>query len=475
MDRLSLQRQINLTAAIALVAGSVIGSSIFAKPASMAQVLPDPVWILAAWLVAGLLSLSGAMINAEIGAMFPKTGGQFVYFREMYGQRFAFIYGWASLTVINTASVAAIAFVFAQYLSFFADIPTVDENTAKQWALPLPFIGNLYPLQNLGIKLIAACIVILLTAFNHFSLKTGNKVQLFFTWLKVLLLLLIVITIFSSGKGDITHLHATGNIDMNMASVLAFVAALSGAFAAFDGWNNLGFVAGELRNPEKQIPKALWIGLSICFFLYVSTHLAFFYMLGTEKAAASSLIATDAILPVMGNIGASFIAIMVMISTFGAVNGNILACSRLTFSMGENKDFFPWTGKVHPRFHTPSHALWLHAAISVVYIFTGSFDMLADLFVFITWIFYGFGAWGLLVLRKKYPHLTRPYKIKYLIIPVIFTAFALVYAVLTLYNDITAFQNEESPFIKSVLGIVIVLSGLVLYEWKAGFWKNELV
>ncbi len=468
-----LSRQINLISAIALVVGSVIGSSIFAKPAVMAQVLPDPLWILAVWLFAGGLSLIGAMINAEIGSMFPATGGQFVYFKEMYGHRFAFVYGWAGLAVINTAAVSAIAFVFAQYFSFFVDLPNFSEEIEKAWHFSLPFIGTFYPLENMGVKLVAVMSVLVLTAFNHYSLNSGNRVQLFFTWLKVLLLIAIVLLIFCTGTGKMENLAPTGRVHFEWATLLPFVAALSGAFAAFDGWNNLGFVAGELKHPEKSIPKALWLGLVICFVLYVSTHLAFFFSLGTDKAMQSSLIATDAVEQVLGSYGAAVIAFMVMISTFGAVNGNTLASARVTFSMGENKDFFPWTGKVHPTHLTPSNALWLHAVISILYIFSGSFDMLADLFVFVTWIFYGFGAYGLIILRKKYPHASRPYAIKaYPLLPLVFVFFSILYAVITIYNDVIAYQKGESPVIKSFLGLSILIYGLILYQWKAKKWAS---
>ena len=368
----------------------------------MAQVLPDPMWILLVWLVAGGLSLIGAMINAEIGSMFPETGGQFVYFKEMYGHRFAFVYGWAGLAVINTAAVSAIAFVFAQYFSFFIDLPNFSADIEKSWHFSMPFVGTFYPLENFGVKMIAALCVLVLTAFNHYSLNTGNAVQLLFTWLKVALLLLIVFLVFSLEMVILKTWRLPAKYPLQFSTLLAFVAALSGAFAAFDGWNNLGFVAGELKNPEKSIPKSplAWSTHLFCPLRFYPSCLLL--QPGHRyRAAASSLIATDAVEPVLGKYGAAFIAIMVMISTFGAVNGNILACARLTFSMGENKDFFHWAGKVHPKHNTPSNALWFHALISIAYIFTGSFDMLADLFVFVTWIFYGFGAWGLIILRKN--------------------------------------------------------------------------
>lgn len=440
------------------------------KPAVMAQQLPDVKLIILVWFIGGAISFIGAMINAEVGCMFPETGGQFVYFKKMYGDQFAFLYGWSGLSVINTAAVAAIAFVFAQYFSFFVELPRFNVDIERSFFLSIPFIGKFYVLENIGVKLIALITVVFLTFANYISVSAGLLVQNFFTWLKVLLLIAIVVIIFSSDKGSIENLSQSNISSYNYLTILGMVAALSGAFAAFDGWNNIGFVSGEMHDVQKNLPKSLLIGLSICLVLYLLTNLAFYYMLPLNIAASSTLIATDAITPIIGNKGAAVIAALVMVSTFGAVNGNILACARVTHAMGENKDFFSWTGKVHLKFLSPGNALWLHCIISCLYIFSGSFDMLADLFVFVTWIFYGFAAYGIIILRKKFPDLHRPFKLKlYPLLPVIFVVFAFFYSVLTIYNDVVNYLNGSSEIVKSVLGLVIVFSGLVIYRFRNRF------
>lgn len=466
------EHKINLFSAVAIVVGSIIGSSIFIKPAIMAQQLPHVGLLIVIWILAGVISLIGAMINAEIGSMIPETGGQFIYFKKMYGDRVAFVYGWASLTVINTASVAAIAFVFAQYTSYFIELPRLNLVIEQQYSITIPFIGQFFILEQIGIKLLAIFTVFLLTYANHVSLKSGEKIQNYFTWLKVGLLVFISLAIFLSGKGKFSNLSQTVFPEFDMTLILGIVASLSGAFAAFDGWNNLGFVAGEMKNPQKDLPRALGIGLLICFVLYISTNLSFYYMIPLDQASKSQLIATDAIIPVVGSFGTGLIALMVMISTFGAINGNTLACSRVTYSMGNSGIFFDWTGRDHRKNGTPSNALWLHASIAIVYILSGSFDMLADLFVFVTWLFYAMAAFGIFILRKNMKETIRPFRIiGYPYLPLLFIIFAFFYLILTLYNDVVSYISGQTNVIKSGIGLFLILAGLMVFEirkWKAG-------
>ena len=197
-----LERKLGLWACVSIVAGAVIGSSIFMKPATMAAQTGSPVILLAVWVVAGIISLFGGMINAEIGCVLPKTGGQYVYFRHMYGDFFAFLYGWAGFIVINTASIAAIAFVFAQYAEYFHPLPRFPENIEQSVRWVIPFVGTIFPLQFIGIKALAIGIILLITLINYCSLKWGAGVQLFFTVIKVVALLLLVGAIFFSGQGN---------------------------------------------------------------------------------------------------------------------------------------------------------------------------------------------------------------------------------------------------------------------------------
>lgn len=461
-----LVRKLGLWATVSIVAGSVIGSSIFMKPSIMAAQLGSPLLLLGVWVLAGGISLIGASVNAEVGAMLPETGGQYVFFQKMYGPFFAYLYGWASFSVINTASVASIAYIFSQYAQYFIPLPHFSTAVEHFIQLHIPFIGDLYPLENAGVKCLTMAIVLLLTFINSRSVRAGGAVQLFFSAVKVSALLLLIGLIFFSGKGNVHHFTQTSShVQLhNWGIVAGITAALSGAFAAYDGWNNIGFVAGEIKNPSKNIPRGLFLGLGICILLYILTTQAYLYMLPIDTMAASSLVATDAIQPILGHSGAGLIALLVMISAFGATNGNILACARVSYAMAKKGFFFRKIGSVHPKHQTPAAALWLHGVWTCLFVLTGSFDMLTDLFVFITWIFYGFGAAGVFILRKKMPHADRPYRAwGYPWAPAIFVLFSCFYFVLTLQTDISRYVNGQTPFIPSVFGLILTLLGVPFY------------
>ena len=461
-----LKRQLGLWAAVSIVAGSVIGSSIFMKPATMASQVGSPEILLLVWIIAGIVSMFGGMINAEIGTLLPKTGGQYVYFRHMYGEFFAFIYGWAAFIVINTAAIAAIAFIFAEYTGYFIDLPRFGVDIEKSFQINIPFIGKIFPLEKIGVKSLAILLIILFTWINYYSVKAGGAVQVFFSVIKVASLILLAAIIFFSGNGSTENFFRdSSTVDLTTWGIISgSIAATSGALAAYDGWNNLGFVAGEIKDPRKNIPRGLFIGLGICIFLYVLTSQAYLYALPIEEMQKSSLVASDALTKVSGVAGASLIAILVIISCMGATNGNILPCARLTFAMGQEGSFSTWAGKVHPRFNTPGNALWLQGIWSSLYVLSGSFDMLTDMFVFITWIFYGFAAYGIFILRKKMPDAERPYRVwGYPWVPILFIFFTAFYFVVTLYNDINNYVTGKSYFINSVFGLLLTVIGIPLY------------
>ncbi len=461
-----LERKLGTWACIAIVVGAVIGSSIFMKPATMAGQLGSPLLLLGVWIGAGLISLFGGMINAEVGSVLPETGGQYIYFRYMYGDFFAFLAGWAGFVVVNTAAVAAIAFVFAQYAEVFVHLPRFSAATEHAWTLSIPFVGKFFPLEQIGVKGLAMAVILIVTWVNYYSLKASGTFQVFFTAVKILVLLLLAGIIFFSGKGNTAHfVQVSSTIHLSgWALAGGIVAATSGALAAYDGWNNLGMVAGEIRNPQRNITRGLLFGLGICIVMYVLTNQAYLYMLNIDEMSGTSLVASDALCRVLGSGGGGLIALLVMISTLGAVNGNVLPCARITYAMGNENHFFAWAGKVHPRFKTPGNALWLHAIWSCLFVLTGTFDMLTDLFVFITWIFYGFAGYGIFILRRKMPDAHRPYKVwGYPYIPVVFIAFTLFYFFMTLYNDITGYLSGKTPVVNSLLGLLLLASGVPVY------------
>lgn len=464
MSTTSLAKRIGLWSATAIVTGSIIGSGVFMKPSTMAAQLQSPVWLTLVWIIAGIFSLLGALIYAELGAMMPETGGIYVYFRKMFGGFIAFLYGWAAFSVINTASVAAISFVCAKYADYFLHLPRFAQSVEQGIVWHIPFIGDLHPLENFGVKALAITLVILFTILNYISVKAGSVFQIVSTFLKMAVIAALVIGIFSSGNGSFENFVQAQHPQQGWGLLGAVVVAMTGAFYAYDGWINITFVAGEIKQPQRNIPLSLIAGVVACIAIYVLVNQAYLFVLPVEQIASSQLVAADAILAALGKTGGAITAAMIVICTLGALNGNMMASCRITYAMGQDKVFLPWAGKAHQKFRTPGNALWLHCVWTSGFIITGSFDMLADMFVFISWISYGLGAAGIFLLRKKIPDHPRPYKIwGYPLVPVLFIIFSFSYLVITIWTDVTNYLEHRQPVINSLLGLAITALGVPLY------------
>jgi APA family basic amino acid/polyamine antiporter len=463
----TLPRKLGLWTSVSIVIGSVVGSSIFMKPAVMAQQLPSPLLLLGVWVMAGGVSLIGAMINSEVAGIYPETGGQYVFFRHLYGRFFSFLFGWASFIVINTAAVAAIAFVFAQFSESFVPLPRFDTGTEQAVVLTIPFLGKLYPLQNAGVKALAMLLIVAVTAINVRSVKSGGAVQVLFTVLKIAALLLLLYFLFT-GNGSLQNVwkNPTSSDPAIWPLIFGFVAAMSGALASYDGWNNLSFMAGEIKQPQKNIPRSYLAGLGICMLLYILTTLAYLYIIPVDEMQHSTLVAADAVKRAGSAAGSTFVSLLVILSCAGAVNGNVMPCARMNFAMAEDGCFFRSAGTVHPRFHTPANALWVQCLWSCVFVITGSFDMLADLFVFVTWIFYGFAGYAIFIIRRRGISHQKGFKMKgYPALPVLFLLFAALYFIMTIYNDVHNYRAGKTPVINSLLGLMLVLTGVPFYAY----------
>lgn len=461
-----LPKTIGVWSATFLVIGSIIGSNIFMKPATMASQLGSPYLLIIVWIVAGVVSMFGAMAFAELGTMFPETGGQYVYLRYAFGDLVAYLYGWASVAVINTAAIAAMGFVLASYAGYFLPLPHFSVATEQSVVWHLPLIGNILPLQHFGIKALAITVIMGLSLVNYVSARSGNLIQLISTAMKVIVILLLIMGIFFSGKGHAVHFitNAPGFQLSNWTLLAGFMAATTGAFAAYDGWNNLNMVAGEIKNPATTINKSLIVGVSACIFIYVLISLAYLYVLPVDVMARSPLVASDAAAVVMGNMAGAVIASLIVISCFGSANANLLANARVIFAMAGSNLFFSWSGKIHPRFQTPGNAVLILGIWSSILVISGSFDILADMFIFIGWVFYGLTVLGFFILRRKMPDQERPYKVwGYPWIPLIFLVFTAMYIGTTLYNDIANYLSGKSAIINSVFGLVLTAIGIPLY------------
>jgi len=478
---MELKKSIGLWSAVTIVVGSVIGSSIFMKPATMAGQLGSPLLLISVWIIAGVISLFGAMVFAELGSMFPETGGQYIYLQKMYGDFIAFLYGWSTIAVINTAAIAAIAFVCAEYINFFFYLPHFSADIEQSVKLHIPMVGDIFPLQNFGVKMVTVSIIAGLTTVNYISVRSGNAIQFIATLVKVLAIVLLVCGILFSGAGSSKNFttNALGFHLSGWSLLAAIMAATTGAFACYDGWVNVNMVAGEIRNPERNLTKSLLAGLFICIAVYVLVNLAYMYVLPIDSMSQSPLVASDAAAKVFGVAGGSIIALLIIISAFGATNINILTNARIVFAMGEDRIFFSWAGKVHPSFHTPGNSVIIIGAWSSLFVISGSFDILADMFVFMSWVFYGLTVIGIFILRKKMPGAKRPYRVTgYPFIPIIFTLFTISYTVVTLYNDIDNYHKGKSPVINSVFGLLLTLAGVPLYIYfkkkKSGIVASEI-
>ena len=465
-----LERTLNLSSTISLVAGGIIGSAIFMKPALMASQLGSPLLLLGVWVLGGLITFLGALTNSEAAAMMPETGGQYIFFQKMFGDFTAFLYGWAAFAVFNTAGNASIAYVFSIYTEYFIHLPRFPKETEQLFYIYMPGIGKIFPLENIGVKSLTIILIWFLTFINYRSTHSADRLQIIFSFLKIASMVFLVLGIFFFGEGSASH-FVQSSPHSGTALLLALVMATSGAFWGYEGWNNITFMAGEIKNPQKNIPLGLLLGLSIVIVVYLLLNLAYIYALPINVIASSSFVGSDAASSAFGFGAGAFIALIVMISTFGATNGNILATARVTFAMAQEKRFFPIVGKVHHKFKTPGNALILHGLWTSMLVISGSFDTLTDMLIFVTWVFYALSALGVMVLRKKMPDAIRPYKTwGYPFVPIAFISIASFFLLITLYNDISNYLNGTSPLINSLFGLALTAIGIPLYFY---FKKRE--
>jgi basic amino acid/polyamine antiporter, APA family len=465
---------LGLWTSISLVIGGIIGSGIFMKPAVMAQQLGSPELLLFVWIFAGVITLFGALSNAEVAAMIPETGGQFVFFKIMYGDFIAFLYGWAAFAVFNTAGVASIAYILGTYVEYFITLPRFDASVENGFEIYLPLVGSLFPLANAGVKGVTILVVLLLTFINYRSTKSGGDIQVLFTVLKLAAIGLIVVGGVFSSKGSFQNLVGDSSvIQLHGWTLIGGVtAALSGAFWGYDGWNNITFVAGEIRDPQRNIPKSLLFGILTCIGIYTLVTLSYLYVLPIDAVAGSTLVASDAAEIVFGTMGAAMVAIMVIVSTFGTTNGNILATARVSFAMANDRNFFRALGAVHPRFNTPGNALLVHGVYTSLLVVSGSFDMLTDMLIFVSWLFYGMSAAGVFILRFRMPDAPRPYKVwGYPFVPALFVLFTLFFLCTTVVSDVYRYFTGEAAVINSLLGLLLTALGIPLY-WYFRKVKN---
>lgn len=433
-----------------ILIGSVIGSGIFLVPNTIAAQVGSFGLIIAVWLVSGLLSLFGALSYAELGGMIPHAGGQYAYLREAYGKFPAFLFGWTEFLVIKAGSIAAVAVAFALYVGYF--IPDAFQPIFHR-TVTLKF-GFTFAIEDIGVKLVAIGCIALLTAVNYLGVKLGGWVQNIFTFLKVAALAGLIILTFIAGHAAPVAFKPILPEQFSVNLLSAFGVAMVAALWAYDGWNNTTYVAAEVREPQKNIPRALFLGTTLVVIIYLAANWAYAYVLPLAAIAKSNLVAADAMKSFLGPTGGAFISAAVMISTFGTVNGMILSGPRVTYAMARDKIFFKNMGTVHPRFRTPHISIIVQGIWSALLTLSGRFDQLFTYVIFAAWIFYAMTTAGVFVLRKKWPLVNRPYKTwGYPWIPSAFILVSILFVINTLITD-----PRDSLF-----GLGIVALGVPVY------------
>src|SRR5580658_4376252 len=448
-----LPRVLGGTHATAIVVGTIIGSGIFLVPSEMMQDVGSSVLVYAAWIAGGLLSLFGVMTYSELGAMLPYAGGEYVYLRGAYGDRMSFLYMWTWFAVAKPASIATVTTGLARTLGIFHTFHWLDT----------PAIGGPFPV--LWSQLFAVAVTWLITGLNYLGIKKAGDFQVVFTLLKVLLILAVAGFCFTSAMGSWSNFGtslpraASGNVFNN------FMAALIATLWAYDGWNDLTMVAGEIKQPQRNLPLALIGGLAIVAVLYMVTNAAIQYVLPAALIAASPRPAVAALQAVAGPAGAALVAAGMALSIFVTLNGTVMSGARIPFAAARDRLFFPRFGEVHPRFKSPAYSLVVQGLLSTVLLLAlGRFQQLFELAVFSEWLFYMLTATTVFIYRRKHPEMARPYRVwGYPVLPAVFVLSAAV----VLYSSFAG--NLRG----SLIGTGLILLGLPLYEWIRHKYTNQ--
>lgn len=456
-DDASFKRSLGLLDATMIVAGSMIGSGIFIVSADITRNVGSAGWLIAVWLITGFMTITAALSYGELSGMFPKAGGQYVYLKEAYNPLVGFLYGWSFFAVIQTATIAAVGVAFAKFTAYL--LPAFSEDLV---ALDLGF-RQISPAQLLSIV-----IIVLLTYINTRGVKNGKFIQTTFTLTKLLSLFGLILfglllannNIWTANWSNAWDLHALkpdGSIGSytTAAALGAIAAAMVGSIFSSDAWNNVTFIAGEIKNPARNIGLSLFLGTLIVTLIYVTANVMYTAVLPLQEIASADKdrVAVAASNAIFGNAGTVVIALMIMISTFGCNNGLILAGARVYYTMAKDGLFFRQVGTLN-KHAVPQLALWIQCIAASLWSLSGNYGQLLDMISFVVVVFYMLTIAGIFILRKTRPDAERPYKaFGYPVLPVLYIVMGLVFCILLII-----YKPEYTwP------GLIIVLAGIPIY------------
>ncbi len=428
-----LPRHLGLGSAVAVLVGSTIGSGIFRVPAGVAERLHEPGPVLLAWVVGGLVALFGALTYAELAAALPRSGGVFAYILEAFGPLPAFLFGWSELTVIRASALGAIATIFAEYLGYFVRL--TPEQVRYVAALGILFVG----------------------ALNYVGVNSAAVVMNFTTVAKYAALAALGLLAFTAGTGSASHFTPAfeGGVNLSLMGT-----ALIAIMWTYDGWADLSFMGGEVKDPGRTLPLALILGTAGIVIVYLLLNVAYIYLVPLEEMAGARLIAATAAdrIPLFAGAGGAVVSGIVMLSCFGSLTGSMMTGPRIFFAMADRGLFFRGIARVSPRFQSPSVAIWLATALGVLYVLFNDFQQLADKFILGIWPFYALAVAAVFVLRRTHPDLPRPYRTwGYPVVPILFLLASVAMVLNALWTD---------P-VNTGITFGIILAGIPVYfAWR---------
>ncbi|MCU0461031.1 MAG: amino acid permease [Bacteroidales bacterium] len=448
-----LVRMLGMGYVIIFVIANIIGSGVYKKVAPMAAELQSPGWIIMAWAAAGIITLFGALSNAEVAGLLADTGGDFVYLKKIYNRFFAYMYGWSLFTVIQTATISSLAYVFAQSLNNIIPIPEIFPSLGE-----FSLAGIFYPFQNSGIKLAAIVLILLLTFINISGLKSGAGVsKTLFFMVCAGLLLIVVFGLSSQSAKPIMHL-SNSMIPAGTVTVSSFFTAMLAAFWAYQGWISVGFIGGEVKNPNKNIPRGIIIGTFIVIAVYLLVNITYLSLLTIPQLTAinesgNQIAAVEAVRSFWGKGGVLFISLLILVTTLGCTNASILTGARPYYAMAREKLFFSGIGKINNR-NVPGNSLLWQGIWAAFLVLSGTFDQLTDMVVFSVFFFYGATSLGVIILRYRMPNADRPYKVwGYPVVPLLYILFCAG----LVFNTFITRPREAA------IGMILILSGIPVY------------
>ena len=421
---MSLQRGIGLRTATALVVGTIIGSSIFVQASEITSLVPSPTAVVLAWAVAGVLTLIGALVCAELASAYPRTGGVYVYLKEVYSPMLGFLWGWATFWSMHTGILAAIATVFARYAAYFV------------------------PLDDTGLRVVAVSAILVLSAINYVGVRFGGGVQSAFTAVKVAAVFAIIVVGWAL-SGDVTVPPAPP-ADIAVSN---FGLAVAAGLFAFGGWHMVTYTAEETIDPTRTIPRSLLVGIVVVTVCYIGLNAVYLRALPIQKVMTSTRVAADTFEVLVGAGGAGIISALVMFSAFGALNGIVLVGPRIYYQVAHDAPSLRWLNHLHPRYHTPDRAIVIQAIWASVLVLTGSYRALFTRVIYTEWIFFALLALGVVLLRRR-PGYTPAWRMPLVpLAPIVFVIASLMIVVNQIRADLT----------NSAIGLAIVASGLPAY------------